>query len=80
MFYYYYHIRSILGKLLGRPSISPKKLQPEIVRLADVPAEYVYLKRVKCRSCGGSTSGSRHGAEYQNDATYRNGRFEGDDA
>jgi hypothetical protein len=68
-------IRSILNKTGGGSNVSRSEPQPEIIRLHDIPAEYAYLKKAKCRSCGGPTSASRLGSEAQNDFVYQDGRF-----
>jgi hypothetical protein len=70
-------LRSLLGKLGGsseapRPSSTSK---PEIVRLANTSSEYEYVKRVKCRACGGATSSYRRGSETAKSFSYEGGCF-----
>jgi|HubBroStandDraft_6_1064221.scaffolds.fasta_scaffold172665_3 hypothetical protein len=77
MLFYYYYIRSMLAKLFGRPSGAPKPARREILRLADVAAEYAYLRQAKCHSCGGSTLHARTGSEHQNDLTFQAGKWVG---
>ena len=65
-------ISSILrGKRGGGASkVVPAKPQPEVIQLAGVNAEYVYLKKVKCRSCGADTSALRRGSDGPHDLAY----------
>lgn len=77
MLFYYYYIRSILAKFFGTPSGAPRTARREILRLADVAAEYTYLRQVKCHTCGGSTLHSRTGSEHQNDLTFQGGKWAG---